>query len=80
MTLYLTRRQKALILLLLQMLADRDRVVRSWWVHPVNQTRAAQGEFHRLFGLLKDYPERFLKYTRMTVPAFDELLNMLKDR
>jgi hypothetical protein len=39
-------------------------------VHPVNQVRQELGEYHHLFHELKNYPEKFQKYLRMTPETF----------
>jgi len=51
---------------------------RKWkyWVHPILRLRREEGEFH-FIKELRDYPERFKVYFRMSVPQFDALLVIL---
>ncbi|KAG8333940.1 hypothetical protein J6590_100150 [Homalodisca vitripennis] len=56
------------------------RGIKRWGVHPINRRRRAHGEYHHLMKQLKEKPERFFQYTRMSVPTFDFILNRLKSR
>jgi hypothetical protein len=40
---------------------------RNLWVHKVFRAREEEGEFHTLFGRLKDDRQKFYKYFRMSV-------------
>ncbi|KAG8273448.1 hypothetical protein J6590_019155 [Homalodisca vitripennis] len=46
------------------------RGIKRWGVHPINRRRRAYGEYHHLMKQLKEKPERFFQYTRMSVPTF----------
>lgn len=47
---------------------------RQWWVRPINHRRPHQGDFCHLLQEIKDDPQMFFRYTRMTVPIFKNLL------
>ncbi|XP_071641987.1 uncharacterized protein [Temnothorax longispinosus] len=51
---------------------------RKYWVHTNNIRRPNQGDFDQLFQELKDDPQRFFRYTRMSLCVFNELLEMMK--
>ncbi|KAH7725641.1 hypothetical protein AAVH_06823 [Aphelenchoides avenae] len=43
-------------------------------VHPINAARKEKGQFHTLVGELRQDADRFRRYTRMSLAAFDKLL------
>ncbi|XP_068992408.1 uncharacterized protein [Neodiprion pinetum] len=49
---------------------------RRLWVRPINMRRRQQGAFHNLFQELKTDPQMFWKYARMTLPSFQNLLDI----
>jgi hypothetical protein len=53
---------------------------RRWHVRPINQERRDHGMYHTTFQTMrmKD-PQEFFRFTRMTVPLFDELCDLVKD-
>jgi hypothetical protein len=51
---------------------------RRWWVRPINRNRLTLGDRDNLFQELKDDATMFFRYTRMDVPTFSELLNMVQ--
>ncbi|XP_036142945.1 uncharacterized protein LOC118645621 [Monomorium pharaonis] len=51
---------------------------RNYWVRPINIRRPNQGDFYQLFQELKDDPDMFFRYTRMSLSIFDELLEIIK--
>lgn len=51
---------------------------RQWWVRPINCNRPAQGDFLHLLQEMKDDPVTFFRYTRMTLPIFMRLLEMVR--
>lgn len=53
---------------------------RSHWVHPLNMLRPTDGEFVRVCVPLREYPDKFYKYFRMTVATFDYILDGVKCR
>ncbi|KYN10426.1 hypothetical protein ALC57_17443 [Trachymyrmex cornetzi] len=48
-----------------KMKVHKKRTNRRWWVHPINVRRNQE---------LKDYPDKFFKYTRMSLEVFNKLL------
>ena len=49
--------------------------VAEYQVHPVNVDRNIYGEYHHLYGKLRNYPNRFFQYLRMEIETFDCILN-----
>jgi hypothetical protein len=47
------------------------------WVHKVFRAREENGEFHTLFGRLKDDRQKFYRYFRMSVLKFENLKQLL---
>jgi len=59
-----------------QMKHERRR--RRWWVRPINQRRNEQGDGEHLINEMRFLDmESHLKYCRMTVEVFDELLRLV---
>jgi len=49
---------------------------RNYWVHPLNQDRInIKKQFFKFYNDLRDYPDKFFEFYRMSVPSFDELLS-----
>lgn len=46
---------------------------RRYWVHPYTDLRLLRGRFHTSFGDLRENPDKFYNYYRMSVKSFDEL-------
>lgn len=55
------------------------RTYRRYGVHPINQERKKFGEFHHLYPKLRQYPDKFFSYARMSIETFDFLLNKVKE-
>lgn len=53
---------------------------RDFAVHPINENRRRDGEFHRIYHDLRKYPDKFRSYTRMTIETFDIVLDLVKYR
>ena len=49
------------------------------WVHPLLRTRLQTAQFYTLFYELRKDESKFLKYFRMSLKSFDELLNLLQE-
>ncbi|XP_071640840.1 uncharacterized protein [Temnothorax longispinosus] len=47
------------------------------WVRPINTRRRQQGAFYNLFQEMKTDPQMFHKYTRMTLPTFQHLMDIV---
>lgn len=48
------------------------------WVHEINKHRLSEGEFHTLFGKLKNHPVKFLEYCRMSETTFYIILEAIR--
>ncbi|XP_042273182.1 uncharacterized protein LOC121900727 [Thunnus maccoyii] len=60
-------------------LLERERKrKRKYWVHPILRRCQEQGEFHLLIKELRNSPDRFQVYFRMSVVQFDTLLAILE--
>ena len=70
------KRRVIIIYLLLQMqMAQRD-----FWVHPIISDRRFKGEYHTLYPDLREYPEKFFRWYRMSMEQFDYLLQLIRPR
>lgn len=49
-------------------------------IHPINRKRAEYGEYHHPFKEIKNHPERFFQYMRMTMDTFSYILQKVEDR
>jgi len=54
---------------------QQKNVKRRYWVHPLNVKRPQEGQFYINFMTLRADPEKFLKYYRMSIKSFDELVS-----
>ncbi|XP_033945025.2 uncharacterized protein [Pseudochaenichthys georgianus] len=71
------RRTLACILLLERLRGDGGRRRSRFWVHPLNQQRRQQGDFHHLVAELRLDSQRHHQYFRMSAEQMDELLSLL---
>lgn len=46
---------------------------RRYWVHPFTDLRLTKGIFYTSFENLRENPDKFFNYFRMSVKSFDEL-------
>jgi len=46
---------------------------RRYWVHPFTDSRLLRGEFYTTFSDVRENPEKFFTYFRMSVRSFNEL-------
>lgn len=54
---------------------------RRWWVRLLNQSRTSEGFYEQSYHKIKQSdPEHFFKLTRMTVPTFNILLNLISSK
>lgn len=51
---------------------------RQFSAHPINQKRQYLGEYHHLFQELKNHPERFHNYMRMSLDTFKYIYENIK--
>ncbi|XP_040214550.1 uncharacterized protein LOC120944863 [Rana temporaria] len=59
---------------------ERSRRQHQYWVHPMVSHRVSTGHFCNLYSELRSYPTKFMNFTRMSVPRFDDLLERLRPR
>ncbi|XP_025194756.1 protein ALP1-like isoform X2 [Melanaphis sacchari] len=59
-------------------LLDPPKVQRRYWVHPLNMDREKIGQFRTFFENIRQYPDKFFEYYRMSISSFDELLKTLR--
>lgn len=71
-------REQVIALLLLYRRLKKRRAKRLHWVHPINQKRKECGDFYVLFHQLREDPDKFFNYFRMSATTFDELHERLK--
>ncbi|XP_050064926.1 uncharacterized protein LOC126553856, partial [Aphis gossypii] len=63
----------------------RDKIKRRLRVYPLNLKRpmftiSQNGQFQVTFMTLRSYPEEFIKYYRMSIRSFDELLSLVSQK
>ncbi|CAI6350554.1 unnamed protein product [Macrosiphum euphorbiae] len=51
---------------------------RKYAVHPLNGERRRKGQFQQIYGDLRQYPEKFFSFYRMSTQTFDEMLSIVK--
>ncbi|EFN82445.1 hypothetical protein EAI_03120, partial [Harpegnathos saltator] len=51
---------------------------RRWWIRPINCQRNEQGGFMNLLQEMKLDPVMFFRYTRMTLPLFNNLFEKMR--
>ncbi|XP_077118794.1 uncharacterized protein LOC143774895 [Ranitomeya variabilis] len=51
---------------------------RKMWVHPIVAQRTMKGHFNVLYQDLRRYPEKFIAFCRLSIPAFDHLLSVVR--
>jgi len=68
--------------IILQLLRKKKKKLtkRKYWVRPMLLQRKQKGNFYTLFQFIKNNDdEQFFKFTRMTVPQFERLLELVQD-
>ncbi|CAH2009900.1 unnamed protein product [Acanthoscelides obtectus] len=53
---------------------------RRYGIHPINKRRKRFGEFHHLYVELREYPEKFFEYLRMSISTYAFLLSKVNRR
>lgn len=71
-----------MLLALIQIIRKKRRKIyhkrwanRRWWVHPINIRCNTLGYYYTLVQELKNHPDKFFDYTRMSLEVFNKLLN-----
>ncbi|KOB66246.1 Uncharacterized protein OBRU01_20783 [Operophtera brumata] len=67
---------KVLVCALLYINFNRDKK-RRYCVHPVLSDRLSSGIFHTLHSKLKEHPDKFFKYYRMSEETFNEIISFV---
>jgi len=57
--------------------SEKKKKKRKYRIHKVFRAREEEGEFHTLFGRLKDDRQKFFKYFRMSFLKFENLKQLL---
>ncbi len=55
-----------------------NQVERKYWVHPFHGDRERSQRFQKFYNSIREYPEKFFEYYRMSITSFDELLELLR--
>lgn len=58
----------------------RKKRVKRYWIHNLFRARDEEGEFNTIFSRLKEDPEKFISYFRMSYLKFNELHLLLQSR
>lgn len=56
----------------------RQRRRKRLWLNPIVQRRSTVGAFTTLMQQLRNDPQKFFNYFRMTIPTFDNLLKKVE--
>jgi hypothetical protein len=56
----------------------KEKKKKQYWIHKVFRKREEEGDFHNLFGRLKDNRQFFFKYFRMSSSKFENLEQLLR--
>jgi hypothetical protein len=56
------------------------RPMRAMWTRPIYLERATESEFVTLYPKLREDPEKFRNYMRMSIDTFDELFSLVERR
>lgn len=49
-------------------------------IHPINKNRKQFGEYHHLFKEIKEDESRFFQYLRMSISAFNDLMEITQHK
>ncbi|XP_037869966.2 uncharacterized protein LOC119629131 [Bombyx mori] len=56
----------------------RQRKFRKYWIHPLTSRRFEKGFFQKKYNILREHPEKFFNYFRMSVASFDKILHNVR--
>jgi sensor histidine kinase YesM len=74
----MNRSKKIKLIAALDLLGLLDEpVTRNYWVHPLNHGKVIL--FDHFYMEIRNYPDKFFDYFRMSVQSFDELLHFIHD-
>jgi len=57
---------------------NSPRREREFWVHPFNKSREENERFKKFYLDIRQYPQKFFEYYRMSIQSFDELLENVR--
>jgi hypothetical protein len=57
---------------------SKRRKNRRFWVHPILKDQSTKGIFYTLYSDLRQNPDKFFIFARMSIASFDELLQCMK--
>lgn len=57
---------------------NSPRKEREFWVHPFNKSREDNERFKKFYLDIRQYPQKFFEYYRMSIQSFDELLENVR--
>ncbi|XP_068094158.1 uncharacterized protein [Hyperolius riggenbachi] len=69
--------EELIFMILMSLVLRRGRQRRRYWVHPLLKERQKKGQFWLLYRDLRQHPEKFFGYARMSIESFDQLLALL---
>lgn len=72
----------AILSLLLVRRRRQQRLTRKkkWWIHPIIRERSRTGKLAILHEKLKQHPDKFFDYYRMSINSFHYLLSVISDK
>lgn len=70
------RRTACIVALLLKLREKKRKQRRShkYWVHPLTDQRHLKGFFSKMYNDVRQHPDKFFNYYRMSIGTFDKLL------
>ncbi|KAF2890722.1 hypothetical protein ILUMI_15451 [Ignelater luminosus] len=72
--------ETACVVALLLRMKAKKRYKKQYWVHPVISQRLMKGQFCKIHNDLRDHPNKFFQYYRMSMRSFDDLLQIIGPR
>jgi hypothetical protein len=72
--------EEASALILLFSRLRKRRKKRRFWIHPILKDRSTKGIFYTLYSDLRQNPDKFFIFARMSITSFDELLQCMKEQ
>jgi hypothetical protein len=63
----------------LLVLKENRKRSRKYWIHPINYNRLNMNQFHLLHGKLREHPEKFFNFYRISIKSFDKVISLVGD-
>ncbi|XP_068122176.1 uncharacterized protein [Hyperolius riggenbachi] len=70
--------EELIFMILMSLVLRRRGRQRRFWVHPLLKDRPKKGQFWMLYRDLRQHPDKFFGYARMSIGSFDRLLSLLE--